>query len=198
MTFDEACHIQNPHGIGYREKMDRYVAYIGRDEIRPHLPAPVNALAREYLMDRNFNKMRLSLWESAAGFPGFRDAQGQKAPIPSGPLPMLLYSRHVTSFSMSQAVSLLKHAAELDVIDYLKSIFMDPQADRPEQFWAVFEHCSSDPDRLNRHNIFDFDCVASFDTEVAAMAFEAENPEYRVRKLVTAPKRKNTNGPDNH
>ena len=187
MTFDEACRIGNPRGISFQEKMDRYVRHIGRDGIRPHLPAPVNVLAREYLSDRNFNGMKLSAWERAAGYPGFKDGQGGRPPVP---FPELLYSRGVTCFTMSEAVSVLKHAAELDVRDYLRDVLSDDLS-RPMEFWAVFEHCDAGTDRMNRHNIFDFDCVAGFRTEPEAMAFESENRGRRVRKLVKAPAPKN-------
>lgn len=185
MTLDQACGVTNPDGIAWKEKFDRYIAHIGQENIKKHLPADVPELARQWLRDEHFNGMPLKVWQDAAGYAGFRDSQSSEPPKASGPFPRLLTSKGVTCFSMSEAISLLKHCAEKEARAYLKQAV---SGHAPEtgvlEIWAVFETCQARPDAMNRHNIFDYDCIASFRDEKDAIACELENPGRRVRKLV--------------
>ncbi|MCM1295861.1 MAG: hypothetical protein NC311_09995 [Muribaculaceae bacterium] len=186
MTFDEACGVKNPHGISHNEKYKRYLGHIGLENVRPYLPAGIPELARAYVEDRDFNTIPLPRWEKAAGYSGRRDSQGQQPETPAGPFPRMLARAGITLFSSSECVCLLKHAAEQLVLERL----LAAQDLKSLECWAVFERWNSRPDRLSRHNIFDHDCVAIFPTESEAMAFEQENPEHRVRKLIHDTRRK--------
>ena len=68
----------------------------------------------------------------------------------------------------------------------------------PTEFWAVFENCHRKTSENGGRDVLDFDCIGTCPNESSAIQLQMENPEYRVRKLVTAPKRKNASGPDNH
>lgn len=186
MTFDEACRVENPHGISWKEKYDRYIRHIGRENIRKHLPAKPAELAQEWLADENFNGMPLRKWETAAGFEDYRDSQSTKPPTGKGPFIRMLRACGITEFSMSECISLLKRCAELEARDYLSEVLANrPGQERQDlEIWAVFEHCSARTDKANRYNIFDFDCTAAFRDEAAASRYESYDPGRRVKKLV--------------
>lgn len=192
MTFDEACGIQRTDDLGYYEKTRRYVEYIGRENIRPQLPEPVNILAREYLADQNFNAMPQSKWENAAGYDRYdgRRPNELRRIRSSDRMALLLFSKHITTFSESQVIGLLKRAAEMDVLDWLRGV-LGPKLAAGQQFWAVFENRSEFTDGFNRNNVFDYECAAAFESETDAIRFESEAPGKRVRKLVFAPTPKN-------
>ncbi len=189
MTFDQACHIQDPNDLAWGERMARYVRYIGRSELKQHLPAKPPELAREWLRDQHFNAMPLRRWEEAVGYAGFRDSQSTLPIQPSRPknaFIRMLHAKNITDFNMSEAIALLKYCAELEARDFLKEAL----ADRPDpdvnfiEIWAVFEHCSARPDKLNQFNIFDFDCIETFRSEQDAIQYEMANGGRRVRKLI--------------
>lgn len=186
--FDEACGIRNPHGISYEEKMSRYLAHVGQESVEYYIPVPLDDLPRLYAADRNLNNVPLSKWEKAAGYPGLPSRQGEQPPRSSGGFPRMLMSHGITEFSVSECVSLLKHAAEAVALRRLSepTIYDD--------HWAVFEHCHARPDSMNRYNIFDYDCVGTFKTEKAAIDCEQENPEHRIRKLVRGKREKDGAG----
>lgn len=186
MTFDEACGIKDPDGYSWEERYGRYVARIGRENIKKHLPVKEDALAKAWLADRNLNNVPLKHWEAAAGFEGYRHGQ-QGPPQGSGPFIDLLRSKGVTRFSMSECVSVLKHCAELEARDYLSGMLASRRyfGRKALEIWAVFEHCSARTDKANRYNIFDFDCKAAFLDEASAIRYETDDPGRRVRKLVT-------------
>lgn len=180
MTFDEACGIKNPHGISHNHKYKKYLDRIGAEAVQHYLPEPLDVLVRAYREDRDLNNIPLSKWEKAAGYPGNPPRQGRQPPVATGPFPRLLMSHGITLFSVSECVSLLKYAAEQAILDRVCAT-----QDLSElELWAVFEHCSADPDPVNKSNIFDFDCVDLFYTENEAIRCEDENPGHRVRKLV--------------
>lgn len=185
MTLDAACRVPNPYGISHNEKMDRYIRHIGRDEIRKCLPAGIPELAREYLKDQNFNTIPIRRWDRAAGYADFRDEQTVRIPVPKGAFPALLAAHGIDGYSMSEAVSILKRCAELEVLDYLSEVLasLDAAPDKKE-IWAVFENHRPNPDKMNRYNIFDFDCVRAFSDKNAADRFEGEDPGRRVKKRV--------------
>ena len=188
MTFDEACGITRTDSLGYYEKTRRYVEYIGRENLRLQLPEPVNILAREYLADQNFNAMPQSKWENAAGYGPYdgRRPNELRRIRPRDPMALLLFSKHVTVFSESEVVGLLKRAAEMDVLDWLRGI-LGPKLAAGQQFWAVFENRSEFMDGFNKNNVFDYECAAAFELEADAIRYETEAPEKRVRKLIFAP-----------
>lgn len=193
MTFDQACGIKNPHGISHDEKYDKYLARIGCDEVAKYLPRTLQELVYAYLADRNLNGIPLSEWEKAAGYPGKPDRQGEPPRMSSGPFRRLLESCGVTCFSSSECVCLLKHAAGKKVFEVLKAAYeLENLA-----CWAVFERWNSRPDQLSRNNIFDHDCIAVFREEKDAIAFEMENPEHRVRKLIRDTRTKKKGGAGN-
>lgn len=186
MDLDQACGVKDPGGIPWAEKYDRYIAHIGRDAIRTCLPAGIPELAAKYIRDEHLNNIPLSEWERAAGYPKGKRHPDPDPPKASGSFPRLLMSKGVTCFSSSEAVSLLKRCAELEAKDYIARMLAAKGRQEPEtlEIWAVFEHCRADPDKFNRHNIFDFDCIDAFLDEQDAIRCELGNPGRRVRKLV--------------
>lgn len=189
MTLNEACGIKDPDECSWEERYSRYVAHIGREDIRKHLPLKGAELARAWLAGPDLNSVPLKRWETAAGFGDYKHGQPDP-PRGSGPFIALLRSKGITRFAMSECVSILKRCAEMDARDYLSEMMASRQdAENPDgkvlEIWAVFEHCSARTDKANRYNIFDFDCMAAFRDEAAAIRYEQENPGRRVRKLVT-------------
>lgn len=185
MTLDEACGIKDPDGYPWEERYGRYIACLGRENVRKHLPVKGDALAKAWLADRNLNNVPLRRWEAAAGFAGYRN--GQPAPPKgSGPFVDLLLSKGITRFSMSDCVCILKHCAELEARDHLSALLAENRgaAGQDLEIWAVFQHCSARTDKANRYNIFDFDCAAAFLDEGSASRFEREDPGRRVKKRI--------------
>ncbi len=183
MTFDEACGIKNPRGISFSAKYQRYMDRLGQENVRKFVPGGLDRLIDAYLADRDLNNIPLREWEKAAGYPGAPDRQGGKPPKCSGPFARLLTSNGITLFSSSECVCLLKYAAEQMVLEALAAAYKR-QSLQDLECWAVFERWNSRPDGLSRNNIFDHDCVALFPDESAAISFEMDNPEHRVRKLI--------------
>lgn len=186
MDFDQACRIKNPHGISFNDKMDQYVRYVGRENLEPLLPFSKEELAKAYLEDRHFNNLPLHEWEAAAGYPGFKGRQVVELPRNTGRMGAVLASRGITAYSMSECVSLLKHVGEMAAMDWIRAAVFGKNGPKWAESWAVFENQQSGTDLMNRYNIFDFDCVATFATEQEAIDFESKNPQARVRKLVKA------------
>ena len=186
MTLDQACRVPNPYGIAHNDKMDYYIRHIGRDGLKKHLPADIRTLAENYLADQNLNGIPLKKWEAATGYGDYRDEQTVRIPVPAGPFPKLLAAHNIDSYSMSEAISLLKRVAELEVLDYLSDMLASCDPKQPAgEIWAVFENHRPNPDKMNRHNIFDFDCVRTFLKQDAADRFECEDPGRRVKKRIT-------------
>lgn len=186
MTLDAACRVPNPYGISHDDKMDHYIRHIGRDDLKKHLPADIRTLAAAYLKDQNLNSIPLRKWEAATGYEGYRDEQVVRIPAAKGPFPVLLASHGIDSYSMSEAISILKRVAELEVLDYLAAMLenSDPDAASKGEIWAVFENHRQNPDKLNRYNIFDFDCVRTFPDQAAADKYECGDPGRRVKKRI--------------
>ena len=130
MTLDAACRVPNPYGIAHRDKIDCYIHHIGRGALKEHLPADIRTLAGNYLKDQNLNNIPLREWEKATGYGDYRDEQTVRVPVPSGPFPELLAAHGIDSYSLSEAISILKRVAELEVLDYLSGMLerYDPDA----------------------------------------------------------------------
>ena len=185
MTLDAACRVPNPYGITYNEKMDHYIRHIGRDDLKKHLPADIRTLAAAYLKDQNLNNIPLRKWEIATGYEDYRDEQTVRVPTAKGPFPRLLAAHDIDSYSMSEAISILKRVAELEVLDYLAAMLENSDPDAPKgEVWTVFENHRPNPDKMNRYNIFDFDCVRTFPDKETADRFECGDPGRRVKKRI--------------
>lgn len=186
MDLDQACRIDNPGAISFNRRVDRYIQCIGRENIRKLLPAGPAELAEAWLEDENLNNIPLAKWDEAAGYPGYRDRQGYTMPQSRTGLMKILKEMRVSRVELADCVCILKRCAELEARDYLSGMLAASK--KPEsasvEIWAVFEHSQARPDKMNRHNIFDFDCVATFLDEPSAIRFETENFERRVRKLI--------------
>ena len=185
MTLDAACRVPNPYGITHDDKMDCYIRHIGRDDLKKHLPEDIRTLAKAYLKDQNLNNIPLRRWETAAGYGDYRDEQTVRVPVAKGPFPRLLAGHGIDSYSMSEAISILKRVAELEVLDYLAAMLENSGPDAPKgEIWAVFENHRPNPDRMNRYNIIDFDCVRTFPDQATADGFECGDPGRRVKKRI--------------
>lgn len=168
----------------YKARMDQYVRLIGRENLRQFMPAGQDDMAAAWLADRNLNSIPLARWEAAAGYPTYKGRE-KEPPRAMGMFPGLLASKGVRSFSMSEAVGILKHAAMLDALDRIRDILHENGLLEHGDEWAVFQNVQENPDAMNRYNIFDFECVATFPTEQAARDFESQDRPRRVAKRVS-------------
>lgn len=93
--------------VSFDEVYDRLVSLIGLKELIDCIPQSRKQLKEAYDKDKNLNSIPLSNWDRWAGF----KFDGIKCNRIGSNLQLLLASKGVNSYSPSQLVSLLKHAA---------------------------------------------------------------------------------------
>ena len=93
--------------VSFNEVYDRLVSFIGLKELIDCIPQSRQQLKEAYEKDKNFNSIPLSNWDRWTGF----EFWGAKRIDLDSPLKRLLKDKGITSYSASQLVSLLKHAA---------------------------------------------------------------------------------------
>lgn len=105
MTIDQKLNLRNP---SFNEKMDKLVEYIGIDSLIPFIPARKDEIRTALKNnDTALNTIPLSRWDRASGF----SVYGSKVDNLYCGVSRLLLSRGINCFSLSECVSLLKHAA---------------------------------------------------------------------------------------
>lgn len=93
--------------VSFNEVYDRLVSFIGLKELIDCIPQSRKQLKEAYEKDKDFNSIPLSNWDRWAGF----KFDGIKCNRIGSNLQLLLASKDINSYSPSQLVSLLKHAA---------------------------------------------------------------------------------------
>lgn len=93
--------------VTFNEVYDRLVNFIGLKEILSCIPLTKKQVMEAYNKDKNLNSIPLSNWDRWAGF----KFDGIKCIRSNSKLQLLLVSKGINSYSPSQLVSLLKHAA---------------------------------------------------------------------------------------
>ena len=93
--------------VSFNEVYDRLVSFIGLKELIDCIPQSRKQLKEAYDEDKNLNSIPLSNWDRWAGFKFW----GAKRIDLDSPLKRLLKDKGINSYSPSQLVSLLKHAA---------------------------------------------------------------------------------------
>ena len=116
MTFKEFANVDSLYRdlntgreIPWREYMHRIIGKLGIESIKRYIPYDSDVLKEKLKFDINLNNTRLHAWEEASGF-WYRN--GEQYFVLTG-LSYLLRANHVTCFSSSECVCLLKETARL-------------------------------------------------------------------------------------
>lgn len=105
MTIDQKLNLKNP---SFNERMDKLVEYIGIDSIIPFIPARKDEIRTALENnDTALNTIPLSRWDRAAGY----SVEGTRVTNLGYGVNRLLIANGINCYSLSECVSLLKHAA---------------------------------------------------------------------------------------
>lgn len=104
MTIDQKLNLKNP---SFNERMDKLVEYIGIDSILPYIPATKEEVKEAAQISKSLNSIPLSKWDKAAGY----SVEGVRVINLGYGANRLFIANGINCYSLSECVSLLKHAA---------------------------------------------------------------------------------------
>lgn len=104
MTIDQKLNLKNP---SFNERMDKLVEYIGIDSIIPYIPATKEEVKEAAQISKSLNSIPLSKWDRAAGY----SVEGVRVTNCGYGANRLFITSGINCYSLSECVSLLKHAA---------------------------------------------------------------------------------------
>ena len=112
MTIEQKLNLKN---ITFDEKLYKLIEYIGLDNIIPYIPVTKEVIKKALCNnDYHLNTISISIWDKAAGF-CVKGIDVTKLPVG---VYKLLINCGINCFSVSECVSLLKHAAIMYTNNY--------------------------------------------------------------------------------
>ena len=104
MTIDERLGLKNPE---FNERYEKLIELIGLDAIIPYVPATKEEVEEAAQISKSLNLIPLSKWDRAAGY----SVEGTRVTNLGYGANRLLIANGINCYSLSECVSLLKHAA---------------------------------------------------------------------------------------
>jgi len=104
MTIDERLGLKNPE---FNEGYEKLIELIGLEAIIPYIPATKEEVKEAAQISRSLNSIPLSKWDRAAGY----SVEGTIVTKLSHGARRLLLDNGINCYSLSECISLLKHAA---------------------------------------------------------------------------------------
>lgn len=104
MTIDERLGLKNPE---FNERYEKLIELIGLDAIIPYIPATKEEVKEAAQISKTLNSIPLSKWDRTAGY----NVEGTRVTNLGHGASRLFISNGIDCYSLSECVSLLKHAA---------------------------------------------------------------------------------------
>lgn len=104
MTIDERLGLKNPE---FNERYEKLIELVGLEAIVPYIPATKEEVKEAAQISRSLNSIPLSKWDRAAGY----SVEGTRVTNLGYGANRLLVANGINCYSLSECVSLLKHAA---------------------------------------------------------------------------------------
>lgn len=104
MTIDERLGLKNPE---FNERYEKLIELIGLEAIIPYIPATKEEVKEAAQISKSLNSIPLSKWDKAAGY----SVEGVRVTNCGYGANRLFIANGINCYSLSECVSLLKHAA---------------------------------------------------------------------------------------
>ena len=104
MTIDERLGLKNPE---FNERYEKLIELVGLEAIIPYVPATKEEVEEAAQISKSLNSIPLSKWDRAAGY----SVEGMIVTNLGYGANRLFIANGINCYSLSECVSLLKHAA---------------------------------------------------------------------------------------